>query len=118
MTRLKENEYGPLQPRMLPAAENPRASLFAARDGVTDPRERNERPVTVADGGNAVAQVDLRRFEHDVVLPRLVADERLVAIVLTAVERQVDVGVDQAWEHPPAARVDLARVGGNLNGTS
>ena len=118
MTRLKENEYGPLQPRMLPAARMRVPGLFAARDLIADLRQRQQRAVAVAHGGDAVAQIDLRRLEDDLVLARLVFRQRLVAIVLAAVERQVDVGVDQAWHDPPAARVDLLRVGGNRHGAA
>jgi hypothetical protein len=78
MTRLNENEYGPLQPRILP-----------------------------------VCEIDLRRLEDNVLLARLVLRERFVSIVLAAVERQMDIGVDQPGQNPLATRVDLPRVGGN-----
>ena len=93
--------------------EDARAGLLAARDPIADLRQRQQRAVAVAHGGDAVAQIDLRRLEDDLVLARLVFRQRLVAIVLAAVERQVDVGVDQAGHDPAAARVDLLRVGGN-----
>src|SRR3954451_3822801 len=91
----------------------PRADLFAAGDPIAHPGQRHERPVAVAYRRHAVAQIDLRRLEHDLVLPRLVADERLVAIVLPAVEREMDVGVDEPGHDPPAARVDLLGAGGD-----
>ena len=98
--------------------EDPRAGLLAARDPIADPGQRQQRAVAVAHGRDAVAQIDLRRLEHDVVLPRLILGHRLVAIVLAAVERQVHVGVDQARHDPASARVDLPRVRGNRHGAA
>ena len=92
---------------MLPAARI-RAPVCSPRAiAIANPRQRQQRAVTVADGGDAVTQVDLRRLEHDLVLARLVLRHRLVAIVLPAVERQVNVGVDHPRHQPAAARVDL-----------
>src|SRR3954468_11467739 len=93
--------------------ETPPPALFAAGDPIAHPGQRHERAVAVAYRRHAVAQIDLRRLEHDLVLPRLVADERLVAIVLPAVEREMDVGVDEPGHDPPAARVDLLGAGGD-----
>src|SRR3954464_9021662 len=89
--------------------ENPRPDLFAARDLIAHSGQRHERAVAVAYRRPPVAQIDLRRLEHDLVLPRLVADERLVAVVLPAVEREMDVGVDEPGHDPPAARVTTPR---------
>ncbi len=91
--------------------KNARTGLLATRDPVANLRERHQRPVAVAHGRDAVAQVDLRRFQHDVVLPRLVLCESLVSIVLAAVEREVHVRVDEPRDDPLAARIDLAGVG-------
>jgi hypothetical protein len=72
MTRLNENEYGPLQPRMLPAARI-LAPTCRRGDRVADRGQRQQRAVAVAHGGDAVAEIDLRRLEDDLLLPRLVA---------------------------------------------
>src|SRR3954468_7604961 len=93
--------------------ENPCADLFAAGDAIAHPGQRHESAVAVAHGRHAVAQVDLRRLEHDLVVPRLVADERLVAIVLPAVQREMDVGVDEPGHDPPTARINLLGAGGD-----
>ena len=98
--------------------ENPRADLLAARDPVANPGQRQQRAVAVADGRDAVAEIDLRRLEDDLLLARLILRQRLVAIVLPAVERQVHVGVDHAGNDPSPARVDLPRVGRNPHGAS
>ena len=87
--------------------ENPRADRVAARDGVAHLHQRHERAVTVANRRDAVAQIDLGGLEDDGVLPWLITNERLVPVVLAAVQRQVDVGVDETREDPLAAGVDL-----------
>src|SRR4029077_7852724 len=87
--------------------ENPRADRVAARDGVADLYERHERAVTVANRRDAVAQIDLGGLEDDGVLPWLITNERFVPVVLAAVQRQVDVGVDETGEDPLAPGLDL-----------
>jgi hypothetical protein len=102
----------------VPGREDPGADLVAAVDGIADLGQRHQRAVAVADRGDAVGEVDLSGFEHNLLLPRLVADERLVPVVLPAVEREVHVRVDQPGKDPAAARVDLGRAGRNGDGAA
>ena len=100
---------------MLPAARmrgpmaSPRCDLIAHGD------ERHQQPVAVAHGGDAVAQLQLRRFEDDLALSGVVFGERLVAFADAAVERQVHVGVDQAGHDELAAGIDRRRASRNRN---
>jgi hypothetical protein len=96
--------------------EDARSRLVAARDHVAPVHERHERAVAVAHGRDAVGEVDLRSFDDDVVEAGLIPHHRLVAIVLAAVEREMDVRVDHAGDDPAAACVDLRRGGGNRHG--
>ena len=93
--RLKLIEYGPPQPTMLPAARMRAPMALARGDAVAHRRQRPQHAVAVAHGGDAVAQLNLRRLEHDVLLTIVVAHERLVPIVHAAVQREVDVGVGE-----------------------
>ena len=91
---------------MLPAARmrgpiaSPLLDLLAHGD------ERHQQSVTVAHGRDAVLQLQLRRLEDDLLLPRMVLGQRLVAIARAAVERQVDVGVDETGQDKLAGGVD------------
>ena len=89
--------------------EHARAHCLTARDAVADADERRQHPVAVAHRGDAPLQLDLRRLEDELVLAIVVADQRLVALVDTAVERQVDVRVDEAGNDESPRRVDDPR---------
>src|SRR5262245_50533521 len=93
--------------------ENPRADGIAARDRVAYLHQRHERAIAVANRRDAVAQIDLGGLEDDGVLPWLITNERLVPVVLAAVQRQVDVGVDEAREDPLATGLDLSGARGD-----
>ena len=65
-------------------------------NAVAHGNQRRQHAVAVAHGRHAVLQLQLRCFEHDLALARMVFRQRLVALVDAAVERQVNVGVDEA----------------------
>ena len=58
-------------------------------------------------------QLQLRRFEDDLFLARVILRERLVAIARSAVQRQVNVGVDETGQDELPRAVDDGRARGN-----
>jgi hypothetical protein len=65
-----------------------------------------------------VRQLQLCRLEDDVGLAVVVADQRLVALVDPAVERQVDVGADEPRHDVVVGGVDHGGPGGHADGAA
>ena len=105
----------PAPPHDVAGGKDARAGGLAGRDVVAHLRQWDEKAVAVADRRHPVRQVDLRGLEHDLVLARVVLGERLVAIAHAAVERKMDVRVEEARDHPAPGRVDDGGVTGNAD---
>jgi hypothetical protein len=100
------DRIGPTPADDVAGGENAWTHCGTGSDPIADRDQRPQHPVAVSNRRDAVRELRLRGFEHDVLLPVVILHQGFIAIVHPTVKREMNIRIDKTRDHERAGRVD------------